>query len=520
MVTRKWAKWIGIVLLVLALPVKATTFPVSDPNIGNGRLKICAQNLRNYFVVNLAAERPDYHDVAGLEAKTQKIVQAFLHIDADIYAVCEMECQDSAVAYLTKAMNEAAGVVKYGYVNDTQNVTGEQIKSAFIYRIDKVAPYQSLLAASSQSYYKYTMRIQTFEELLTGEKFVFSMNHFKAKDNTEDQGNAKRERNAQDLIAKLNVITYDEDILVMGDLNCQIDETPLQYIVNAGYEEVLLDYVPSAYSYYYGSNQLIDHAFANATMATQIVGAGVFHVNTGTQKNGTYWYSDHDPVLLSMNLGAYEDTTASDTVGGCKPLRYVKDFKSGVEDYIVNTTQGVVYWASNAKYGAVINGYQKAAPMESWLISPAMDLEGYDSATLSFRHQIYYNNTNGVFDDYQSLYYTTQYDEANPSNTVWTKLTIPQYGIKQWVDCAVALPQEAMVNGMRFAFKYTATTADQANYWEIDNAILTATCPAEEVTAIENVETSEERKARKVMRDGKIYIQVGNELYTILGLKK
>ncbi|MGN0235284.1 MAG: choice-of-anchor J domain-containing protein [Paludibacteraceae bacterium] len=506
-------------MLLVSVGLYADYFPVNDPNVGDGRLVVCAQNVRNYFVVDLAADRPDYHDQAGLTDKTDRIVRVFRHLDADIYALCEMECQDSTVAYLTNALNTAAGTTLYAYVKDNQNVGGEQIKAAFIYRKDKVKPYGDNIATSTQNYYRYTMRLQAFEELSTGERFVLSMNHFKAKDTTEDQGNAKREKNATDLISKLQTVTYDPDILIMGDLNCTIEESPLQYIVNAGYTEVLLEYNPDAYSHYFSGYELIDHAFANGTMKAQIKGADAYHINTGTGKNSDYWYSDHDPVLVSLSL--YSSGTDPDPDpnpdGDCTPVNYEKDFKTNLDDYIVYTPQGSVTWLSNASYGAVINGYNKTAPMESWLISPAFDLRGAESATIAFRHNIYYDNTNGKYADYQTLWYTTDYDEASPASSTWHQLTIPDYAVKKYVNTSVSLPVDAFQSNFRFAFKYTAESGSTANYWEIDNVSLTSVCPTHGQAVEQAIAPADQSQVRKFLQDGTLYIQVGTTTYTLSG---
>ena len=495
-------------------------FPVTTPDVGNGRLVVCGQNARNYFVVDLSNSRPDYHDLAGLQDKTQRIVRVFRHLDADIFAICELECQDSTLAYLTHAMNSDAGKTLYAYVKDNQNVGNGQIKSGFIYRSDKVKPYGSNTATSSQQYYRYTMRVQAFEELSTGERFVLSMNHFKAKDNTDDQGNAKRERNAQDLISALERVSADPDILIMGDLNCTISENPLTYILNAGYTEVLLDYDADAYSHKYNGFELIDHTFANAAMNAQIKGAGVFHINTGTSKyNSEYWYSDHDPYLVSINLGAGSITPDPDPepdTTQCTPIDYKNDFKAGLADFVVYTPQGSTDWYSNASYGAVVNGYNKPAPMESWLISPEFDLHAMESATLSFRHNVYYDNSDGRYADLQTLWYSTDYDDAAPADATWQQLAIPAYGVKKWLNCTVELPTEALTENFRYAFKYVAESGAEANYWEIDNTSLNSVCKA---TAIEETvaSVSAQPKVRKYIQNGMLYIQVDGKTYTILG---
>ena len=154
--------------------------------------------------------------------------------------------------------------------------------------------------------------------------------------------------------------------------------------------------------------------------------------------------------------------------------------------------------------------------MESWLISPAFDLRGAESATIAFRHNIYYDNTNGQYAKYQTLWYTTEYDEAAPAASAWKQLTIPEYGVKKWVDCKVILPAEARKEGFRFAFKYVAESGSAANYWEIDNVSLTSTCPTQGQDIPETGATTEKRQVRKFLRDGVLYIQ-GTTTYTLSG---
>lgn len=493
-------------------------FPVSTPNIGNGRLVVCGQNLKNYFVEDLAAERPDYHDVAGLEDKTARIVSAFRYLDADIYALCELECKDAAISYLTAALNNAAGVDVYAYVNDNQSVGNEQIKSGFIYRKDRVAPYGANTAASNQQWYRNTMRIQTFNELASGERFVLSMNHFKAKDSTEDKGNAKRERNASDLVSALKKVTSDPDILIMGDLNCLVTESPLQTIQNAGYVEVLLEYNPSAYTYYYyGNNELIDHIYANSTMDNQLNGAGVFHVNTGTRKSGQYWYSDHDPYLVSMNLGGeIPDVGGGDDDEPAAAVDYICDFRNGFGGFVGYTLAGTATWYTNGTYGAVANAYNRECPSEMWLVSDAFDLSNSESAEISLLHNIYYDNSGAKYVEYQTLWYSTDYvSGTTPETATWHQLVIPKYAVKSWVEAKVDLPEEALQENFHYAFKYTASDAPSANYWEIQTTSLKSTVKSSGVEEV--IETPAAPSANKFLRNGKLYIQVGNHIYDSLG---
>ena len=166
--------------LCLVLPISAAWAETQElqaalPDVGNGRIVVCGQNAYNYFVVDLDNGRSSYSTVFGLEDRTKRMVNSLRYMDADIYAFNELENNgDSVLSYLTIAMNNAAGKVIYAYVKDncTKNNDSEQIKSGFVYRLDKVKPYGTNTATTSRSYYRNTMRYQAWEELLSGERFV------------------------------------------------------------------------------------------------------------------------------------------------------------------------------------------------------------------------------------------------------------------------------------------------------------------------------------------------------------
>ena len=101
-------KSLFLLLLVCTVSLRANT-TVADPDLGNGRLVVCAQNLRNYYVTNTAQLDDVFNGNknGGLEGKTQRIVNTFLHLNADIYAVCEIEGQASTVAHLTQEIGRA-----------------------------------------------------------------------------------------------------------------------------------------------------------------------------------------------------------------------------------------------------------------------------------------------------------------------------------------------------------------------------------------------------------------------------
>lgn len=279
-----------------------------------GTLRICAQNLENYYYNYTQSSRPSYNDAEGFRTKTVKIVNAMLTIDADIYAFCEVEAKPIVLQQLADSMNAYAGEAgRYAAVSDNidytwyDGISDNQIKSGFIYRTDKVATVGSNTAAvGGKGYYSRTMRIQTFRQLANNEKLIVSMNHFKAKDSSPDQGEAQRQNNANDLMRAVGNLTADPDILILGDLNCEYGEVPITTIINAGFEEQLLKYNSAAWSHCYDGGELIDHVLANQSMAAQIVNAYVKHICAYKCNNAVSYaqsWSDHDPYVIDINLG-------------------------------------------------------------------------------------------------------------------------------------------------------------------------------------------------------------------------
>ena len=287
-------------------------------------ITICAQNVQNFFY-SLDRERTqgnyvtisNYNTEAGRQAKLNAIVNALAPYKADIYAFNEVEAKAEgadreALDLLAAKLSEKTGL-SYKVVSDglTYDLTADAngtIKSGFVYRTDKVEPVGDNLstAVGYTLVYPYMMRMQTFKSLASNEMFTLSMNHFKAStSNNMEEDALKREQNSIALLKGLDQATIDPDVLVLGDLNSVMGEQCLQNLVDAGFEEQILKRDPTAYSYYFDNGELIDHVFANSSMAAQITDAKVLYIanphSTGSRYNA---YSDHDPYLVKLNLEA------------------------------------------------------------------------------------------------------------------------------------------------------------------------------------------------------------------------
>lgn len=495
-----------------------TAPPVALPETGNGRLKVCGQNLLNYYF-NYNTGRGDYTE-AERAAKTHKIVDAMLWVDADIYAFCELEAQDIILKQLVDSLNKYSQSTAYAYVADGINVEWDEqydnnLKSGFVYRNDKVKTIgNSTSVYGSNSYYGKTMRVQTFEELSSGEWFTLSMNHFKSKaGNAEDQGNSTRVENATRLVENIEAKAMDKDILILGDLNCEVGEEPLTIIENAGYEEQLLKYDESAYSYCYkGSSSLIDHVYANSSMAGQITGAGMFHISTGcgsdASANYGHRYSDHDPYVVGINLESTHSTECEEM-----QLNYLP---TGASDWGDMKTEKLkdskYYWRYQSNYGATCQ--DKGG--EDWLLTPALDLSLAGSVTLKFDHAINYANN---MNEQQTLWATPDFSSVSESE--WTQLTISNYPSgSNWtfVSTTVSVPTQALGRNTVFGFKYDVP-ADAAKEptWEVKNLSITVTCDnkPDGLEAVRN-----ELQASKTVRDGHLYIVMPDgSLYNVIGVK-
>ena len=304
-------------LVTGATPKFQNNKPEPKPKMPKGLL-VCAANIQNYFYdLGGYAHRKTTKEQQAIQ--TEKISKALTHINADIYAICEIQKGDSAAEMLVRAMNERAKKVRYAYVSQGWS-NGDTISCGYIYRTDRVRPYGDLQYGyhDPSSHYHYRMVACGFEEIKSGERFVLNINHLRSKRGTGDESNSKRMVNVDSLLVMLDKIEQeqlfgDKDILLVGDYNCYSQEQPIQTLVQAGYEDVLMQYDSTGYSYVYHSEAgYLDRAFASPTMAAQVKAVHPYHLNADYFYSRGYKrrldktmfrYADHDPILISIQLG-------------------------------------------------------------------------------------------------------------------------------------------------------------------------------------------------------------------------
>ena len=126
-------------LLLVNMQLFAWTSPVSLPDIGSPRLRIVGQNAQNYLT-DFTAYNSSCSNQAEFDAKTDKMANVFIALEADIVAMCEVEENDTVMRFICDAMNTLAQTYVYTFITDglksSQSSSGyTPTKAGYIYRI-------------------------------------------------------------------------------------------------------------------------------------------------------------------------------------------------------------------------------------------------------------------------------------------------------------------------------------------------------------------------------------------------
>ena len=118
----------------------------------------------------------------------------------------------------------------------------------------------------------------------------------------------------------------DADYLVMGDFNAYAEEDPVQAVRDdAAYVDLIDQFIgqEDAYSFVFDGQQgTLDQALASEGMASQVTGLAEWHINadepdllnyddsftdSGFYNEDVFASSDHDPVIVGLDLGSQND---------------------------------------------------------------------------------------------------------------------------------------------------------------------------------------------------------------------
>jgi predicted extracellular nuclease len=341
------------------------------PEEVGGSLKVASFNVLNYFLspdnIQEASNAPDNpadnicgpgldQECRGFDGdqpeefnrQRTKILAALFEIDGDIVGLIEMENTFGVepMEDIVAGLNQLYGAVTYDFIT-TGTIGTDAIKVGIIYKPASVTPvgdYAILDTTVDPRFldeFNRPVLAQTFREEATGGIFTVAVNHLKSKgsdcddigdpDLGDGQGNCNQTRVAAaealvDWLASDPTGSGDADALIIGDLNSYDKEDPIDVLLAGGYTDLLFKYLGEfAYSYVFdGQSGYLDHALANPTLAAQVTGATVWHINAdepdlldydttfkppaqeAIYEPNAYRSSDHDPVIVGLDLLHYD----------------------------------------------------------------------------------------------------------------------------------------------------------------------------------------------------------------------
>jgi hypothetical protein len=127
----------------------------------------------------------------------------------------------------------------------------------------------------------------------------------------------------------------DDDVVLLGDFNAYAKEDPIVAFTDTGWTDEIEHFMEAGhfgYSFVFdGTAGRLDHALASPTLAAQVVGANEWHINADEPSvldynlefkpqdlytPTPYRSSDHDPVVLGLNLVKRIDGTGRGSLIG------------------------------------------------------------------------------------------------------------------------------------------------------------------------------------------------------------
>ncbi|MEO8152729.1 MAG: ExeM/NucH family extracellular endonuclease [Rhizobacter sp.] len=371
------------------------------PAAAGGNLKVASFNVLNYFTTftdghtaaggsgqgcapsNTTSDCRGADNAAEFTRQRDKIIAAISAMNADVVGLMEIQNNGTTAAQnLVDGLNAVMGANTYAVVPSPSTTGTDAIRVAMIYKPARVATVGASLADGSAIHNRPPMA-QAFSLNVNSEKFSVIVNHFKSKGCTgaagadADQGdgqgcfNDRRVQQAQALLSFIETVktaAADPDVMVIGDLNAYGQEDPVFTLVSGGLVNQPLRFNATPYSYVFdGESGTIDHGLATPSLSPRVVGAAHWHINADEPvvidyntefkpqdlyTATPYRASDHDPVVLSINLVPPQAQTISfaslgDVVLGAANFSVSASASSGLPVSLASQTTAVCTLSGN-----------------------------------------------------------------------------------------------------------------------------------------------------------------------------
>ena len=309
------------------------------------------------------------------------------------------------------------------------------------------------------------------------------------------------------------------DIKFVGNLANPIHYSHNFYINDVKIKDLVIpNSVDSIYDYaFYGCSSLTavtipnsitsigDYAFYNCTSIESIFcysntppsivqyrspfsqyNATLYVPSSTPYKNHSVWGNFEKIVSMGNKMifthdGLYYTTISSESIISLSLLTQ-ENFNKFTSISLIGSQN----WRYDSKYGAKMSGFQDNVTHqnEDWLISPALDLSKYSSATLEFSHA-FGPAASVPTTATQKVQYTCWISNdfnGDVTTATWTELPIT-YGTSAWsfITTTVDIPAENLKENCRIAWKYVCD--DESATWEINSVDVTG-APIQQVEVI------------------------------------
>ena len=310
--------------------------PLTD-DADRSNLRIVGANLQ-FFLASPSSWGSGWgaDNQAAFERQKTKVVAMLSALDADIYALCEVEEGDYTVQRLADWLNESVGMRVYEFVDGGDDDIDTYTKNVFLYRSDRVLPVGAF-TFTDNDYTKLRHVAQRFRLRANDEHLILAMNHFKSKSGSgsgadanrgdgQSSYNLTRTEEAEAVLltcTRMAASVGDDDILILGDLNAYSMEDPVRTFTDAGFVNELRLHAPRHWSYCFNDEVgYLDHALASPSLHAQVVDAMPWDINASEPSYFGYAHtvyytpehyiarcSDHNPIVVTLNLGGTADVT-------------------------------------------------------------------------------------------------------------------------------------------------------------------------------------------------------------------
>ncbi len=425
------------------------------------------------------------------ELQINNIVTVISAIQPDIIAL--QEVGTSSVYATIDTLVKKLGDEWEGSIRPTYNDNCGQ-NLGIIYKKSKIQLISSTLlnsgiSSQGNSYYynwsngRYPVLFNV--NVVSGSNLIpLSIINMHAKAMSDETSYTRRKGASEGLKAILDGSVFNtKNIIIVGDFNDYLIGSQCSTCGDSPYKNFVDDSenyqgLTSGLINPYFYNPVIDHIMiSNELFNNYVQNSSMLEIGaTNTVANYRYTTSDHTPISAVFAFQV-EDSGTSD----CENIAYSETFGSNLGDFLPYSVNGSQTWHWRSIYGAYISGYSSGVNHENedWLISPAFNLSGMQSATLTYDHALNFAPSESDKTANHTLWISSNYQEGEPNTATWTQVPIPVMASgNSWTyinSGNIAIPNQFMTDDVRFAFKYISTTTT-AGTWEIRNLRFNATC--------------------------------------------